>query len=89
MNCSKAKIFIDFYGTVIKQHVSDKSWDINKFVMFLRQKSVPWKDIFMKIYARLSYFNCSDCGERFIAAEINHCSYHPLNPKFSFGVNEG
>lgn len=34
--CPKAKIFIDFYGTVIAQHVSDKTWDINKFVMFLR-----------------------------------------------------
>jgi hypothetical protein len=36
MMCPKAKIFIDFYGTVIAQHVSDKTWDINKFVMFLR-----------------------------------------------------
>lgn len=37
-HCPKAKIFIDFHGTVIAQHVSDRrSWDINKFVMFLRQ----------------------------------------------------
>jgi hypothetical protein len=38
MICPKAKIFIDFHGSVIAQHVSDRSWDINKFVMFLRQK---------------------------------------------------
>ncbi len=36
MSCPKAKIFIDFYGAVIAQHVSDKTWDINKFVMYLR-----------------------------------------------------
>jgi hypothetical protein len=38
MTCPKAKIFIDFHGTVIAQHVADRSWDINKFVMYLRQK---------------------------------------------------
>jgi hypothetical protein len=36
MVCPKAKIFIDFHGSVIAQHVADRSWDINKFVMFLR-----------------------------------------------------
>jgi hypothetical protein len=36
MICPKAKIFIDQNGSVISQHVSDKQWDINKFVMFLR-----------------------------------------------------
>lgn len=36
LQCPKAKIFIDFHGSVIAQHVADRSWDINKFVMFLR-----------------------------------------------------
>ena len=36
MVCDKAKIFIDFHGSVIAQHVSDRTWDMNKFVMFLR-----------------------------------------------------
>jgi len=38
MVCTKAKIFIDFHGAVIQQHVADRSWDINKFVMYLRSK---------------------------------------------------
>jgi len=38
MVCPKAKIFIDFHGGVIAQHVPDRGWDINKFVMYLRQK---------------------------------------------------
>eukprot|EP00347_Sterkiella_histriomuscorum_P014204 403361772 len=89
MPCQKAKIFIDTHGTVIAQHVSDKTWDVNKFVMFLRQKTVPWKDIFMKIYARLQEFYCADCNYKFVGAEINHCSFHPMHPKFSFGSNNG
>ena len=43
----------------------------------------------MKIFARLNDFECKDCEERFVGAEINHCSFHPMNPKFSFGVNQG
>lgn len=89
MACPKAKIFIDTHGTVIAQHVSDKTWDINKFVMFLRQKTVPWKDIFFKIYARLHDYQCADCNQRFIGAEINHCSYHPMHAKYNFGSNYG
>lgn len=57
--------------------------------MYLRQKAVSWKEIFMKIYARLQEFNCTECHEKFIGAEINHCSFHPMNAKFSFGVNNG
>ena len=90
MMCTKAKIFIDFHGSVIAQHVADRSWDINKFVMYLRQKqNLPWKEIFMKFYARLCDFQCDDCGEMFIGAELNHCSFHTLTPKFSAGVNQG
>ena len=38
MHCPKADIFIDFHGNVVAKHQNDKHWDINKFVMFLRQK---------------------------------------------------
>ena len=36
--CLKSNLFIDFHGNVISKHQNDKNWDINKFVMFLRQK---------------------------------------------------
>jgi len=57
--------------------------------MFLRKEQVPWKEIFMKLFARLLDFNCAECNERFIGAEINHCGFHPMYPKFSFGLNQG
>jgi hypothetical protein len=76
MTCPKAKIFIDFHGGVIAQHVADRSWNINKFVMFLRQKQVPWKEIYWLVWARLIDLECSICERRFIGAEIGHCSFH-------------
>lgn len=71
------------------KHQSDKHWDINKFVMYLRQKQMPWQDIFWKMFARLQEFRCTCCDKKFIGAEINHCSSHPIDPKFMYGAVEG
>lgn len=59
--------------------------------MYLRQKqNLAWKDIFFKFYARLCDFSpCVDCGARFIAAEMSHCSFHPMTPKYTYGHNQG
>jgi CHORD len=58
--------------------------------MYLRQKqNLPWKEIFLKFFARLSDFDCADCSERFIFADLNHCSFHPMTPKFTYGLNQG
>ena len=46
-------MFIDFHGNVVAKHQSDKHWDINKFVLFLRQKQIAWPEIFWKMFARL------------------------------------
>ncbi len=59
--CPKAKIFIDFHGSVIAQHVADRYWELNKFIQFLRKESVPWKEIYWKVWARLQTFECSVC----------------------------
>ena len=52
-HCSRSTLFINVNGQVISKHVSDKNWDINKFVMFLRSKQLGWQEIFWKMWARL------------------------------------
>jgi len=84
MHCSKAEVFVDFYGNSVSKHKADKLWDINKFVMFLRTKSISWGDIFWKMFARLQEFRCTHCDKKFIGAEINHCNYHPEQASFLF-----
>ena len=84
MQCPKANLFIDFHGNVVAKHQSDKHWDINKFVLFLRQKQIAWPEIFWKMFARLQEFRCTGCDKKFIGAEINHCSMHPQPPKFIY-----
>lgn len=89
MMCEKARIFIDFHGNVIAEHVADRNWEINKFFLFLKEQSLTWREIYWKIWARLIPFNCAVCGLKFVGAELGHCSYHPEEPKFSHGSNIG
>jgi hypothetical protein len=35
MMCPNAKIFIDFHGQVIAQHVADRFFDLNGFIQFM------------------------------------------------------
>jgi len=34
-------------------------------------------------------FHCVVCDQRFVGAELNHCSFHPEKARFSFGSNVG
>ena len=77
MMCPNAKIFIDFHGQVIAQHVSDRFFDLNGFIQFMNnQKQVKWKDIYWKIWARLVSFECQVCESRFVGSELAQCRQH-------------
>ena len=62
--CSRSQVFINVNGQAISKHVSDKHWDINKFVMFLRSKQLGWQEIFWKMWARLQEFKCVTCDTK-------------------------
>lgn len=80
-------MFVNANGQAVSKHVSDKHWDINKFVMFLRTKQLGWQEIFWKMWARLQEFKCVTCDTKFIGSELNHCASHPQAPRFLFQEN--
>jgi hypothetical protein len=90
MICSRAKIFIDFHGTVIAEHVADRSWDANKFIHYLRQQgNLSWREIYWKIWGHLVTLHCGVCDRNFVGAEIQHCRYHSQKAKFGGGSKSG
>lgn len=89
MVCEKARIFIDFHGNVIAEHVPDRNWQVNKFLMYLKDQNLTWKEIYWRIWGRLPFFSCATCGLTFIGSELSHCSYHTQEPKFGTGSNIG
>ena len=60
--CEKGRVFVDAHGKALKQHTADESWDLNKFIAFLRAKKLDWKLIFWKLVACTLDFKCSCCN---------------------------
>ena len=44
-------IFINEKGEVVPQHDLDPSFDLNEYVMQLREKKLQWKQIYWKLWA--------------------------------------
>jgi Domain of unknown function (DUF3342)/CHORD len=89
MVCEKAQIFIDFHGNVIAEHVPDRNWEAGKFLTFLKEQGLNWREVYWRIWGRLPFFQCINCGFTFIGSELGHCSYHTQEPKFTSGSNIG
>jgi len=90
MVCPKANIFIDFHGSVIAEHMADRYWNKDKFLLYLRnQGGLSYKEIYYKIESHLITLHCGECDKHFVGAEIGHCIYHSQKAKFGSGSNNG
>eukprot|EP00743_Colponemidia_sp_Colp-15_P010169 GILK01011172.1.p1 GENE.GILK01011172.1~~GILK01011172.1.p1 ORF type:complete len:738 (-),score=129.94 GILK01011172.1:1-2214(-) len=87
--CPDAKIFIDFHGRVVSQHVADRNWHVNQFIQELVAAGVGWKEIYWRIWSTCFDFDCTSCKQRFVGADLFRCSYHPEIPLFTAGSNAG
>jgi len=56
--CQRAKIFIDFHGEAIAEHMSDRHFQMKNLVTFMRNENLGYKDIFWKIWAATISFDC-------------------------------
>jgi hypothetical protein len=69
--------------------VADKNFDLNKFVISLRAKKIPWKDLYWKLYSCVLDFNCVTCDTRFTGNQLNLCMHHPGEAFYTYGENKG
>jgi DNA-directed RNA polymerase subunit RPC12/RpoP len=71
--CPKAKIFIDYHGSVIAKHMLDRSFDSKKFITFLKNSlKYTWRQIYWKIYSHTIDFECKTCDKPFNGAYAKH-----------------
>jgi len=67
--CQKAKLFIDFHGSVIAKHLPDRGFNFKKFVLFLAEQfRMKWGEIYWRLKAFSSCLPCDQCGEHFPGA---------------------
>ena len=83
LTCSNGKPFINAYGQLRAKHVIDKSWDLKKFITYIRETyRISWKEIYWKIWAQLYLFKCDRCQEYYPLSELGNCSFHLGKPRF-------
>ena len=87
--CDKGQIFVDAHGEIASPHVADKGFELNKFVLSLRAKKIPWKDLFWKLFACVIEFHCIECDQKFTGNRLNQCSYHPKRSFFNMNAEKG
>ena len=75
--CDKGQIFVDAHGELSCPHVADKTFDLNKFVLSMRSRKIPWRDLFWKLFACVIEFHCVTCDRKFTGNKLNQCDYHP------------
>lgn len=75
--CEKAQIFIGAHGELQAPHVIDRGFQLNKFVLALREKKIPWQTLFWKLFSCLAEYECTECNQRFTGNRMNQCSFHP------------
>ena len=73
--------FIRVDGRLGCEHVADTQWDLNEYVMLLREQKHVWKEIYWKMWSLTQLFKCQECGEFFRGFDIVQCKYHPLQSK--------
>ena len=98
LHCPKAKSYIDSNGQIRAKHVVDKSWDLKKFVTFVRETyRISWREIYWKVWSYLYVFKCGRCDQFFHITEMGNCNVHaqaakakpsltgPLGSTYQFG----
>lgn len=76
----QARIFVDFHGHAIAEHVADRAFSLRDEISALRVARLGWREIFWRLFASLHVFRCARCGQGFVATEWAQCPTHASNP---------
>jgi hypothetical protein len=88
LHCSKAKSYIDYNGQVRAKHIIDRSWDLKKFVTFVRETyRISWREIYWKVWSYLQVFKCDRCDIYYHISEMGNCHVHKTSPKVKMSLH--
>lgn len=64
------RLNIDSKGNLFYNHIKDATWDLNEYVLELKNTLKHWRDVYWRLWGIINYLNCSRCGEIFPCAEL-------------------
>ncbi len=87
--CPEAKVFVDFHGDIISDHVADQQFSPSQWVQQLHGSLGTWQATYWRLWATSQSLQCSTCSSTFVASQLGHCTFHPSQPSFRAGTNTG
>ncbi|KAG9397433.1 Protein of unknown function DUF3342 [Carpediemonas membranifera] len=87
--CAKAKVFVDFHGDIISDHVPDTAFLPSEWMSGLKESLGTWKAAYWRAWAFTRPLHCTVCGAAFPATHLDHCRHHTMAPEFKPGTNTG
>ncbi|XP_072024179.1 SANT and BTB domain regulator of class switch recombination-like [Amphiura filiformis] len=83
LSCLPSRMSIDGRGNISYHHQRDTNWDINEFVLRIRNELKSWREVYWRLWGVVNCLTCSRCKQVFACSELGHCCYHPEPAKFN------
>lgn len=74
--CVLNRMNIDSRGQMSYNHSRDVSWDINDFILSLKEKLKSWRDVYWRLWGSTIVIFCHHCRCYFPCTDLGHCKYH-------------
>ncbi|XP_033123489.1 uncharacterized protein KIAA1841 homolog isoform X3 [Anneissia japonica] len=85
VKCLTKRLTIDQHGNIAFNHVRDPSWDVNEYLLCLRNQTKNWQEVYWQVWGTVNFLSCSRCKQVFPCSELGHCRYHPDTARFLVG----
>ncbi|XP_002737594.3 SANT and BTB domain regulator of class switch recombination-like, partial [Saccoglossus kowalevskii] len=82
LKCLPNRMTIDNEGNISYSHVRDGNWDVNDYLISLRNQVKNWREVYWRIWGSINYLKCSRCQQTFPCVELSQCQYHPEPAQF-------
>lgn len=82
LRCVPNRMMVNHRGKVSYVHSRDFTWDVNDYLLGLRDEVKSWKEVYWRLWGTVNVLYCHRCGNYFQCSELGHCSYHPMTVDF-------
>lgn len=82
LRCVPNRMMVNHRGRVSYVHSRDFTWDVNDYLLGLRDEVKSWKEVYWRLWGAVNVLYCHRCGNYFQCSELGHCSYHPMTVDF-------
>ncbi|KAF6026467.1 KIAA1841 [Bugula neritina] len=87
--CIISRMLVNRQGELVYVHERDVSWDVNDFLVDLKQDLKGWREVYWRLWGIINWLYCSRCKRAFQCCELAGCLHHKDKAVFQADVMLG